>query len=415
MTLNIKMIGMWLFAACMLILFAGCDGKDEGTDRESRAMLVAETVNYSTTTNSITTEGARGVTFRAVISAEEDAAWCSFALTEPLTETGGEAGSPVFIYLQKNGTDEDRTARIDMTFSDGYAVRLEMTQRSAGSTIVYDYERSWAEQPVLREDADFIYKTYYTTLATTEYATGGYRRNYSICYDRAKHVSRWVAYPVHYCYTTPSFERTNDWAFDPNDQLPEIPREDQQYILKGYGSYGYDRGHMLASATRYNTRATNAMTFYATNMMPQSSRFNQGIWATLEGKERDWGPEREKTGGKYLNYDTLYVVTGTEFLTDKTIDNRNGPIAVPSHCWKVMLRQRGNENRPIWDFSADELKAVGFLFTNDSDGAATSLREAACTVEEIEKLTGFTFFRNLDPDVAREVKGSYDPGDWPGL
>ena len=68
-------------------------------------MLVAETVNYSTTTNSITTEGARGVTFRAVISAEEDAAWCSFALTEPLTETGGEAGSPVFIYLQKNGTD----------------------------------------------------------------------------------------------------------------------------------------------------------------------------------------------------------------------------------------------------------------------------------------------------------------------
>lgn len=307
MTLNIKMIGMWLFAACMLILFAGCDGKDEGTDRESRAMLVAETVNYSTTTNSITTEGARGVTFRAVISAEEDAAWCSFALTEPLTETGGEAGSPVFIYLQKNGTDEDRTARIDMTFSDGYAVRLEMTQRSAGSTIVYDYERSWAEQPVLREDADFIYKTYYTTLATTEYATGGYRRNYSICYDRAKHVSRWVAYPVHYCYTTPSFERTNDWAFDPNDQLPEIPREDQQYILKGYGSYGYDRGHMLASATRYNTRATNAMTFYATNMMPQSSRFNQGIWATLEGKERDWGPERKKIGGKYLNYDTLYL------------------------------------------------------------------------------------------------------------
>lgn len=228
-------------------------------------------------------------------------------------------------------------------------------------------------------------------------------------------MSRWVAYPVHYCYTTPSFERTNDWAFDPNDQLPEIPREDQQYILKGYGSYGYDRGHMLASATRYNTRATNAMTFYATNMMPQSSRFNQGIWATLEGKERDWGPEREKTGGKYLNYDTLYVVTGTEFLTDKTIDNRNGPIAVPSHCWKVMLRQRGNENRPISDFSADELKAVGFLFTNDSDGAATSLREAACTVEEIEELTGFTFFRNLDPDVAREVKGSYDPGDWPGL
>ena len=77
--------------------------------------------------------------------------------------------------------------------------------------------------------------------------------------------------------------------------------------------------------------------------------------------------------------------------------------------WK--MNKTATETRAF----ADELKAVGFLFTNDSDGAATSLREAACTVEEIEKLTGFTFFRNLDPDVAREVKGSYDLGDWPGL
>ena len=108
-------------------------------------------------------------------------------------------------------------------------------------------------------------------------------------------------------------------------------------------------------------------------------------------------------------------MTGTEVRREQDVGTRSGPIAVRWHCWKVMLRQRGNENRPISDFSADELKAVGFLFTNDSDGAATPLREAACTVEEIEKLTGFTFFRNLDPDVAREVKGSYDPGDWPGL
>ena len=44
-----------------------------------------------------------------------------------------------------------------------------------------------------------------------------------------------------------------------------------------------------------------------------------------------------------------------------------------------------------------------------------SLREAACTVREIEELTGFTFFRNLDPGVAETVKGRMDYSDWPGL
>ena len=36
----------------------------------------------------------------------------------------------------------------------------------------------------------------------------------------------------------------------------------------------------------------------------------------------------------------------------------------------------------------------------------------ACSVKEIETLTGFTFFRNLDPAVADEVKGNYNYSDW---
>lgn len=393
---------MLLLAAHMLLWFAGCNDDKGGDSKESLASIVAETVNYSTTTNCITTQGARGVTYAAVIAGQGEEVWCSFALNEPITETNGTAGDPLYLYLQPNRTGEDRTARIDLNFSDGYAASFTMTQRSSGSTITYDYERSWGEQPVYLENADFIYKTYYTMLT--------HIRNYSVCYDCEKHISRWVAYPMHYCYMKEPGGRTDAWSFDPNNQPPVIPREYQQYILKGYGPYGYDRGHMLASKTRFN-EAVNAMTFYPTNMMPQASQFNQGIWANLEGKERSWGPD----DGKIIHYDTLYVVTGTHFATDKTIDNQNGPIAVPSHCWKVMLRQRGNENRQISEFGADELKAIGFLFTNDNAGAGMSLREAACTVREIEELTGFTFFRNLDPGVAETVKGRMDYSDWPGL
>ena len=139
-------------------------------------------------------------------------------------------------------------------------------------------------------------------------------------------------------------------------------------------------------------------------MMPQNSTLNQNIWASLEGKVRGWGGLQ--------TYDTLYVVTGAAFKSTKTIDNANGPIAVPSHCWKVLLRQRGNQNRQISQFKADELKAIGFVFTNDDAGAATSIESAVRSVKEIEELTGFKFFLNLDPAVADAVKSQKNLADW---
>ena len=213
-------------------------------------------------------------------------------------------------------------------------------------------------------------------------------------------------------YETPALSRVNDFNYDPNTQLPEIPTNLQQYIGtggegKGYGVRGYDRGHMLPQASRYNNYGPNRMTYYGTNMMPQNSTLNQNIWATLEGKVRGWGGM-----GKY---DTLYVVTGTHFANSKTISNANGPISVPSHCWKVLLRQRGDLNKQISECTADELKAIGFLFTNDAAGAATSISSAARSVKEIEALTGFKFFRNLDPAVADAVKSQKNTSDWSGL
>ena len=245
---------------------------------------------------------------------------------------------------------------------------------------------------------------------SNQFFPGGKLRNYSVCYDVDRHISHWVAYPIFKkVYETPVLSRVNDFNYDPNDQLPVIPTRDQQYIGtggngRGYGARGYNRGHMLPQASRYNNYEPNRMTYYGTNMMPQNSTLNQNIWASLEGKVRGWGGLQ--------TYDTLYVVTGAAFKSTKTIDNANGPIAVPSHCWKVLLRQRGNQNRQISQFKADELKAIGFVFTNDDAGAATSIESAVRSVKEIEELTGFKFFRNLDPAVADAVKSQKNLADW---
>lgn len=407
--LKIKQIGMLLVTmSAMLVLFAGCGDKDDGGDKESLATLVAETVSSSTTTNKISTQGPSGITFEAtIVSQGGDAEWCSFDLNKQVSSAGGNVGDPAYLYLDKNNSDDDRTARIDVTYTNGYSTSLTLTQRAAG---FIDYDRSWGEQPEYRSDDAYIYKTYYATFVSNQFFPGGKLRNYSVCYDVDRHISHWVAYPIFKkVYETPVLSRVNDFNYDPNDQLPVIPTRDQQYIEtggngRGYGAWGYDRGHMLPQASRYNNYEPNRMTYYGTNMMPQNSTLNQNIWASLEGKVRGWGGLQ--------TYDTLYVVTGAAFKSTKTIDNANGPIAVPSHCWKVLLRQRGNQNRQISQFKADELKAIGFVFTNDDAGAATSIESAVRSVKEIEELTGFKFFRNLDPAVADAVKSQKNLADW---
>lgn len=410
--LKIKQIGMLLVTmSAMLVLFAGCGDKDDGGDKESLATLVAETVSSSTTTNKISTQGPSGITFEAtIVSQGGDAEWCSFDLNKQVSSAGGNVGDPAYLYLDKNNSDDDRTARIDVTYTNGYSTSLTLTQRAAG---FIDYDRSWGEQPEYRSDDAYIYKTYYATFVSNQFFPGGKLRNYSVCYDVDRHISHWVAYPIFKkVYETPVLRRVNDFNYDPNDQLPVIPTRDQQYIGtggngRGYGAWGYDRGHMLPQASRYNNYEPNRMTYYGTNMMPQNSTLNQNIWASLEGKVRGWGGLQ--------TYDTLYVVTGAAFKSTKTIDNANGPIAVPSHCWKVLLRQRSNQNRQISQFKADELKAIGFVFTNDDAGAATSIESAVRSVKEIEELTGFKFFRNLDPAVADAVKSQKNLADWEGL
>lgn len=407
--LKIKQIGMLLVTmSAMLVLFAGCGDKDDGGDKESLATLVAETVSSSTTTNKISTQGPSGITFEAtIVSQGGDAEWCSFDLNKQVSSAGGNVGDPAYLYLDKNNSDDDRTARIDVTYTNGYSTSLTLTQRAAG---FIDYDRSWGEQPEYRSDDAYIYKTYYATFVSNQFFPGGKLRNYSVCYDVDRHISHWVAYPIFKkVYETPVLSRVNDFNYDPNDQLPVIPTRDQQYIGtggngRGYGARGYDRGHMLPQASRYNNYEPNRMTYYGTNMMPQNSTLNHNIWASLEGKVRGWGGLQ--------TYDTLYVVTGAAFKSTKTIDNANGPIAVPSHCWKVLLCQRGNQNRQISQFKADELKAIGFVFTNDDAGAATSIESAVRSVKEIEELTGFKFFRNLDPAVADAVKSQKNLADW---
>lgn len=424
------------FVAALTAAFlsAGCDKGGDDPLEDSSARLVAETVDCNTTTNRLTTSGSSASYTATITDQGADGVWCSFApdFAAPRLTAEAATGTSQFVYLRRNTASAARTATIEVRFSDRTVQTLRLTQEAYSQTV--DFDRAWGEQPAWRDVSDFTYKTYYTTIA------GSRARNYSVCFDRSRRVSQWVAYPVHACYSRYSgYEagksggRTDAWAYDDwvteyssssnsfnygkyllverRVTQPEIAEHDQAYILKGYGYANHDRGHMLPSASRLASWTTNAQTFYATNMMPQYSQLNQRVWGTLENNVRAWAG-----GSESKTYDTLWVVTGASFKNVKTFDDREGnPVAVPSHCWKVMVRLREGVRKQLSECTADEVKAIGFLFTNDAAGAALSLREASCPVSEVEELSGFEFFRNLSPEAARAVKSQHEIADWPGL
>ncbi len=384
----------WVFAG-FLLLFAGCGDDDQGL---LVVQLAAETVNCETTTDRIVTVGEQRPFAAAIVSQSGDSAWCSF---EPFAsgasvvlEKSGTVGIPLIIYLARNESDEDRSATIVVGASGQSVITLTLRQLAYSPTAFFD--RQWGEQPAYQKNEDYTYKTYYTTLTR-----GGRVRNYSICFDTKKRVSHWVAYPLTTNYVEPSVVRTNRWAYDPNNQQPAIPQSEQSNVVRAFGRDAA-RGHQCPSADRYSNEATNAMTFYATNIMPQNHDFNEDIWAKLEKKVRD--------NMGFFRQDTIFVVTGTYFSNDRTITDASGnEVAYPSHCWKVLLRSSGR--RAVWESSADQLYGIGFWFANDASNTGP-LSRYSTSIADIEQKTGFTFFRNIPADAAAQVKAQHNPTDW---
>ena len=423
-----KRMGVVMGTILVVMSLTACEfifgGDDHGMEiYKSKAWLNKSVVNYNETSLSGGLQGNPQHEYK--ISITEGSQWASFSATASVTElTGkvGEYGTTFFIHLSHNESTSERSGEVTVKFSDGKSFTLPFTQW--GYSVNSDYDRAWGEQPAYTSNANYIHKTYYTTLAGQTKPV----RNYSICYDLEKMVSHWVAYPIHSSYTGGSFStRTNAWAFDDavsqqptgdgsyKDNLryeitePAIPQSKQQNIIKG--SYGdqsvvrnLNRGHMLPSASRYSTWMTNAQTFYATNMFPQNGTLNSGSWATLESCARN-----------AACVDTLYCVVGTLYEAGtQMITSRDRKIAVPSHCFKLLLRTRsGSMRKNIAEITdPNDIIAIAFLWENNYEANKVSVANAAVSIAEIEQRSGFTFFQHLRPEIAAKVKSQNNFDDW---
>lgn len=221
--------------------------------------------------------------------------------------------------------------------------------------------------------------------------------NYCIEWSLAKKAQRWSAF---------RWDRTNSGGyvkredvFTEDYDIPEVYRTTSSH----YSGSGYTRGHILASADRWNSLEANRQTFLYSNMQPQLYSFNGGIWATLEMKVRSWNNDAFR--------DTLYVVKGGTIDNDSQILEyaRKGTplqLLVPKYFYMAILcKNKSTVNSGY--------KAIGFWmehrsFYDDEKNVAPYI----VSIDQLEGLTGIDFFCNLPDHIENEVEKAVMRNAW---
>ena len=306
-----------------------------------------------------------------------------------VTPASGDGSATVTVaYTRNPSASAARTAVITFTGTDGSVAKLTVTQQPY-EEVTPSQVQPWLELPATPTTDG---KAFFSHNMTYNDETV---RNYSYWYDLQNRVSLWVAYPL-YKGMTSGVGRTDKWEYD-----PLVPRSYQGTAYSGYGVSGYDRGHQLPSADRLCNTAANEQTFYFTNITPQNHDLNTYVWEKTEAHIR----------GLVSTNDTLYVVTGCVLQTaaDPEIkylkDNEGKNVAIPKAYFKVVLKYKPGEGN-------NGYAAIGFWFENRSYGDVNLSRSYARSVDDIEKLTGFDFFCNLDDNIEAAIEASYTASLW---
>ena len=232
----------------------------------------------------------------------------------------------------------------------------------------------------------------------------GKARNYTVCYSGTHHCPVWVAAPRHSMYEQKNVSRTDAYGKD-----PKIP-SNIQYSSKDTGG-GCNKGHMLGSAERLCSTATNRQVFYYTNIAPQySDTFNTGGGA--------WNNLEDHIDGLVCK-DTLYTVIGCYFenfsrngasASPKTISfGGRSDVSCPTMFYYALLRtKKGSTGKRVQDCSASELQCVAFTICHKMAKGHKPEAADMMSISDLEKLTGFTYF----PNVPNAPKSTFTASDW---
>ena len=169
--------------------------------------------------------------------------------------------------------------------------------------------------------------------------------------------------------------RSNDFREDPSVEKESAYNED-------YTGSVYSRGHLCPSADVRTDEEAQSETFYMSNMSPQLSEFNAGVWNDLEMKVRHWAKKHSK----------VWVATGPVLKKGLKKIGKKTRVSVPEWYYKIVYCSQSGG------------RMVAFMMPNE-DCEGHMYDEYQVTVDEIEETTGINFFSGVanEESLEREI------------
>ena len=195
-----------------------------------------------------------------------------------------------------------------------------------------------------------------------------HNRQYTVGYSNWIKQPKWVLEVIDDDNQVDNAERKNN--FRPDHRIPEVFRVKKEH----YVNSGYDKGHLIASANRLESRITNSETFLMSNMSPQLPSMNQGVWKKLEDYVRELAEEP--------NVLETYCISGPVWAFGKSIESlKNGVedgiiIPIPHLFFKCILTEA----------HTGTFRFYAFLIPNEDN--LGPLTDYYVTTTEVERYTG---------------------------
>jgi endonuclease G, mitochondrial len=244
-------------------------------------------------------------------------------------------------------------------------------------------------QPVIEINPYNYIKSIHTTLGvpydtdtTNDYII--VRPQYVLSYNKFKNVPNWVSWELDTSWIGGVSRYDGNFITDTS-----LPSGFYRVTHSDYTNSGYDRGHMCPSYERTNNVVNNKATFILSNIIPQLSDLNSGVWQKFEQYYQNICTDQHKQ---------MFVISGGIYHSTNMIKNL---VAIPDSCFKiVVILEKGqvlndvNENTQI----------VAVNMPNITGVRSDDWIKYKTTIRKLELSTGYKFLSNVPQNIRETIE-----------
>ncbi|GLC24035.1 hypothetical protein rosag_05480 [Roseisolibacter agri] len=210
------------------------------------------------------------------------------------------------------------------------------------------------------------------------------RREYVLSYNSSKRIPNWVSWNLEASHFGPPGERCE--CFTADTAVIRVGGDTASVL--DYAGSGYDRGHVVRSADRTAANYDNAVTFYLSNIIPQSGKNNQGPWGEFEDHLDGLARNQNKE---------IFIVAGGSQATIGTLKSQ-GRVAIPASTWKIAVVMPRNGTLQQVD-EVNDVQVLAINIPNDPADPNVSLNDDwtkfTTTVDAVEAIAGYDLLAAL--------------------